>query len=108
MPEESNQWLQLLATGGATGGGVLTVVWYFIKRLITRLDKIEDILTSNDVKNPGLVTMMALNISNDENFVKRFDEHLKTHTGIKEEVREMLEKFKKDLFDDLDRRYKQR
>ncbi len=76
--------------------------------MIARIDKLENILTSTDVKNPGLVTVMALNISNDKAFVNRFEDHLATHTGIRDEVREMQEKFKTDLMIEMDRRYKQR
>jgi len=94
----------IFLSSGLTAGGIGSIIWYFIKRLIARIDKLENAITGKG----GLETQMALNIANDENFVSRFEEHLKTHKGIKEDVAEMLEKFKKDLFEEMDRRYKQK
>lgn len=88
---------EILLSSGLTAGGIGSIIWYFIKRLIVRIDKLEDILTSTDPKSPGLATQMALNIADDKNFVKRFEEHLETHKGIKEEVKEMLEKFEQKM-----------
>ena len=93
---------EILLSSGLTAGGIGSIIWYFIKRLIARIDKLEDAITGKG----GLETQMVLNIANDKNFVIRFEEHLKTHKGIKEDVAEMLDKFKKDLFEDLDKRYK--
>jgi len=108
MEEINGSLPEILATGVASAGGIGVVGWWLIKRLIARIDKLENSITSTDPKNPGLALQMALNIASDENFVSRFEDHLKTHKGIKEDVREMLDKFKKDLFEEMDRRYKQK
>lgn len=92
----------IFLSSGVAAGGVGGIIWYFIKRLIARIDKLENAITGKE----GLETQLVLNIANDKAFVKRFEDHLKTHTGIKEEVGETLEKFKVDLFLEMDRRYK--
>jgi len=81
MDEINGSLPEILLTSGATAGGIAGVVWYLIKRVIARIDKMQ----------------MAVNIANDEAFVKRFEDHLDTHKGIKEEVREMLDKFESDM-----------
>ncbi len=95
---------EILATGGIATGGVGTVVWWLIKRLIARIDKLEQTITGED----GLSTKLAVNIANDKAFVARFEDHLKTHTGIKEEVAEDHAAFKKSLFEEMDQRYKRK
>ena len=84
---------EILLTSGATAGGIAGIVWYLIKRVIARIDKLENLITGED----GLKTQMAVNIANDVAFVKRFEDHLDTHKGIKEEVKEMLEKHEEKM-----------
>lgn len=86
---------EILMTSGATAGGIAGVIWYLIKRVIKRIDKLEDLIKSLD-------TQMAVNIANDESFVTRFEDHLKTHEGIKEVVEKRLDKF----VEDMDLKYK--
>ncbi len=88
---------EILATGGVATGGVGTVVWWLIKRLIARIDNLEQKITDIDKK-------MAVNIANDESFVLRFEDHLKTHVGIEEVVEKRLDKFEEEM----DKRYKRR
>ena len=90
MDEINGSLPEILLTSGATAGGIAGVVWYLIKRVIARIDKLENLITILDTK-------MAVNIANDESFVQRFEDHLDTHKGIKEEVREMLDKFESDM-----------
>lgn len=90
MDEINGSLPEILLTSGATAGGIAGVVWYLIKRVIARIDKM-------GVTMENLKTQMAVNIANDEAFVKRFEDHLDTHKGIKEEVREMLDKFESDM-----------
>ncbi len=94
----------IFLTSGVTAGGIGSIIWYFIKRLIARIDKLEAAITGKD----GLETQLVLNIANDEAFVKRFEDHLATHTGIREEVSEMQEKFRTDLMAEMDRIYKRK
>lgn len=90
----------IFLSSGLTAGGIGSIIWYFIKRLIGRIDKLEAAITGKD----GLETQLALNITKDEAFVQRFEDHLETHTGIRDEVRKMLDEFKIEM----DRRYKQK
>lgn len=90
----------IFLTSGVTAGGIGSIIWYFIKRLISRIDKLEAAITGKD----GLETQLALNITKDEAFVQRFEDHLKTHTGIKDEVRKMLDEFKVEM----DNRYRRK
>ncbi len=91
---------EILATGGVATGGVGTVVWWLIKRLIARIDKLEETITGKD----GLQTELKVNIANDKAFVQRFEDHLKTHVGIEEVVEKRLDKFEEEM----DKRYKRK
>lgn len=84
---------EVIVSSIVSAGGVGTIAWYLIKRLITRIDKLDDSINSTDPKNPGLRLQMELNIKDDAYFVKRFEEHLSTHKGIKNEVQEILKEF---------------
>ena len=93
MEEINGSLPEILATGGVATGGIGAVVWYLIKRLIARIDKLEDILTGED----GISTKLKVNIANDAAFVTRFEDHLRTHEGIKEVVEKRLDKFESDM-----------
>lgn len=80
---------EMLISSIVGAGGVGSIVWYFIKRLITRIDRLEDAITGKD----GLESQLAVNMANDKAFVKRFEDHISTHKGIKTEVQEILKEF---------------
>ena len=103
MPE-TNEIATMLLTSGLASGGVGTVVWYFVKRLIKRIDDIEKILNNPDPKNPGLVTQMALNEERDQGFRDKFETHLNTHKGVKDDVKKTLKEFEAKM----DLKYKQK
>jgi len=84
---------EILATGGVATGGIGAIVWWLIKRLIARIDKLEETITGPD----GIGTKLAVNIASDAAFVTRFEDHLKTHEGIKEVVEKRLDKFESDM-----------
>jgi len=93
MEEINGSLPEILATGGVATGGIGAIVWWLIKRLIARIDKLENVITGTG----GISEKLAVNIANDEAFVKRFEDHLRTHEGIEEVVEKRLDKFESDM-----------